>query len=201
MDQLSSPVPHLVIGGGKDGYLYLLNRDALGGLGDSNARQRFYTGNGIFATGAFWNGQYYLAGVGGHLQSYTLNATTGMFGLASVPQSPGSFGFPGSTPSVSASGTEKWNRLGIETTRNYCTMQSQGCGPAVLHAYDATNVASELWNSVQGTGNTAGNAVKFAVPTIANGKVYVGTRGNNTGGTTGSTTIPGELDVYGLLPN
>jgi hypothetical protein len=201
VDQPSSPFPHLVIGGGKDGTLYLLNRDAMGGLGDTNAVQSFNVGSPIFSTGAFWNGKFYLAGVNGPLQSYSYNTVTGMFGLASVPQSSSTFGFPGSTPSVSSSGTANGIVWALDNG-NYCTLQSPGCGPAVLHAYDAMNVTNnmmtELWNSSQGTGNTAGNAVKFTVPTIANGKVYIGTRGNNNGV---AGTIPGELDVYGLLPH
>jgi hypothetical protein len=200
VDQPTSPVPHLVIGGGKDGTLYLLNRDSMGGLGDTNAVQSFNIGSQIFATGAFWNGKLYLAGMTAPLQSYSFNAATGKFDLANVPQSPSTFGYPGSTPSVSSTGTVNGIVWALDVG-NYCTPSSTGCGPAVLHAYDATNVSTELWNSSQGSGNAAGNAVKFAVPTVANGKVYVGTRGNNIGDVTSSSTIPGELDVYGLLPN
>jgi hypothetical protein len=200
VDQPSGPVQHLVIGGGKDGTLYVLNRDSMGGYGDGNSVQNFSIGNSIFATGAFWNGKVYIAGVTGPLQSYSFNTVTGTFDLANVPQSPGTFGFPGSTPSVSSLGTSNGIVWALDNG-NYCTQSSLGCGSAVLHAFDATNVATELWNSSQGSGNSAGNAVKFAVPTVANGKVYVGTRGNNTGGNMSSSSIPGELDVYGLLPN
>ncbi|HEY1481772.1 MAG TPA: chitobiase/beta-hexosaminidase C-terminal domain-containing protein, partial [Candidatus Acidoferrum sp.] len=198
VDQPTGPVQHLVIGGGKDGYLYLLNRDAMGGLGDSNAWQRFNFGYGIFDTGAFWNDTFYMAGINGPLQAYTFNTTTGKFNTANISRSSATFAFPGSTPSVSSSGTTNGIVWALNNG-NYCTSQSPGCGAAVLHAYDATNLATELWNSTMGTANTAGNAVKFTVPTVANGKVYVGTRGNNTGGSTSSSTIPGELDVYGLL--
>jgi hypothetical protein len=205
VDQPSTaPHQHLVIGGGKEGNLFLLDRDNLGGYGanftpnDSNAVQKFNVGNGIFSTAAFFNNALYIAGVGGHLKSFAFNTTTGQFNAAQTSQSPGSFGFPGATPSVSASGTTN----GIIWAMNnnaYCTQQSSSCGPTVLHAYDATNVATELWNSSQNAGDAAGNAVKFTVPTVANGKVYVGTRGNDTGN--GGTTVPGEVDVYGLKPN
>jgi outer membrane protein assembly factor BamB len=61
-----------------------------------------------------------------------------------------------------------------------------GCGSSILHAYDANNLGTELWNSTQGSNGISGNAVKFTVPTVANGKVFVGSFG--------------KLDVFGLLP-
>ncbi|HEX9138390.1 MAG TPA: hypothetical protein VF848_01270 [Steroidobacteraceae bacterium] len=192
-----SPIIHLLIGGGKDGSLYLLNRDLLGGYGDPFATQKISTGQSIFATGAYWNYYYYLGGVGGSISSYVLSATIPQLSLTA--SAPTSFGFPGSTPSISATATQNGIVWALNNI-NYCTPQSQGCGPTVLHAYQATNVATELWNSSMVPADAAGNAVKFTVPTIANGKVYVGTRGNNTGGVFGSTTISGELNVYGLRP-
>jgi hypothetical protein len=193
-----SPITHLVMGGGKDGSLYVLNRDALGGLGDNAAVQKVAVGHGIFATGAFWNNTFYLAAASGTLNAYSLNPAQPQLTLSS--SSPTTYPWPGGTPSVSAAGVQG-GIVWILDNHLYCTMQSSGCGPAVLHAYDATNVATELWNSATTGNDTAGNAIKFTVPTIANGKVYVGTRGNNTGGVYGSTSSSGELDVYGLKPN
>jgi hypothetical protein len=91
-----------------------------------------------------------------------------------------SFGFPGTTPALSAVGTNNAILWAIERTSSSI---------AVLHAYDPRNLKTELWNSSQALNNRdkAGIAVKFTVPTIANGKVYIGTQT--------------ELDVFGLLPN
>lgn len=190
---------HLVIGGGKDGTLYMLNRDSLGGSGDSNAWQMIVTNGYIFSTGAFWNSNFYIAPVAKPLTGLTLDPTTAKMSFMSTVGA-SNYGFPGATPSVSSAPDYTNGIVWTIDSSAYCTTQSTSCGPAILHAYNANNLASELWNSTQGTGNAAGNAVKFTVPTIANGRVYIGTRGNNTGGADSSTSIPGELDVYGLLP-
>jgi hypothetical protein len=198
---LSTGPQHLVIGGGKDGTLYLLNGDSMGGSGDANAWQYFSLGHAIFSTAAFWNNTLYIAPAGAAMLAYAFNTSTNLLNTTPTSQSAATFAFPGSTPSVSATADGSNGIVwGIDST-NFCTGQSPACAPAVLHAYSATNLATELWNSSMVGADAAGNAVKFAVPTVANGKVYVGTRGNNTGGTFGSTTISGELDVYGLKPN
>jgi hypothetical protein len=199
---LGSGTPaHLVVGGGKDGTLYVLNGDSMGGAGDGSAYQHFPVNAGIFATGAFWNSTLYLAPVGEPMQAYTFDPASRKFNPALAMQSGNSFMFPGATASISASGPGSNGIVWAINSHNYCTPQSGGCGPAQLYAYSATALGTQLWNSTSIGADAAGNAVKFTVPTIANGKVYVGTRGDNKGGGTTSTSKPGELDVYGLKPN
>ncbi len=192
-----SPLPHLLLCGGKDSSLYLVNRDTLGGLGDAGAVQKINFGHPIFATGAYWNSYYYLAGHSGPLVSYLLDPTVPQMNLAASSSHVYTLG---PTPSLSSAGNQNGIVWSLDDSL-YCTPKSIGCGPAVLYAHDATNVANELWNSGTLAADAAGFAVKFTVPTVANGKVYVGTRGNNIGGGTGSTTVAGELDVYGLKAN
>jgi hypothetical protein len=196
IDQPSGPVPHLLIGGGKEGNLFLLNRDSMGQFSNTtnNVVETVNVGNSIFATPAFWQNNLYVAGVGA-LSQFVFNPTTGKFNGAPSSQSATRYGFPSASPSLSSTGTLHGIVWALDNSL-YCTPQSPGCGPTVLHAYDGSNLATELWNSSQAAGNRdqAGHAVKFTVPTVANGKVYVGTRGNDT-------TVQGELEVYGLLPD
>jgi hypothetical protein len=179
-----------------------LNQATLGGysLTDANAWQKIVTGYHIFSTVAMWNDTIYLGPYKGPLTSYALQTSTipSQFVQQAQATDPASWGFPGASPAISAMGTSNGVVWALDNS-NYC---KTACGPAVLHAYDATTLV-ELWNSSMAAGgaDAAGNAVKFTVPSIANGKVYVGTRGNNTGGVLGSTSVSGELDVYGLQPN
>ncbi|HEX4285485.1 MAG TPA: putative Ig domain-containing protein [Terracidiphilus sp.] len=190
----------LVIGGGKDSAIYVLDRTNLGGLGDGNAWQKTApsSGFGMFVTPAFWNSSIYFAPSQGKIQSFTLSPATATL-TPTANSSSNFYGFPGAIPSVSSMPDNTNGIVWALDISRYCTMSPPNCGPAVLHAYDATNLSTELWNSSQTSGDAAGNAVKFTVPTVANGRVYVGTRGNNIGGADNSTSKPGELDVYGLL--
>lgn len=194
------PIKHLTIGGGKDGVLYVLNGDTLGGAGDNFAVQTINLNGGNFSHPAFWNNTLYIGAVGGSLQAYTYSTSTGLFTTTWTTESKSTYAWPGANPSVSSAGASGDGVVwAIDSSAN-CTL-SRPCGPAVLHAYSAADLGNELWNSSMSHADAAGNAVKFTVPVIANGKVYVGTRGNNTGGAAGSTTISGEVDVYGLKPN
>lgn len=206
VDSPSAPAgsQHLLIGGGKgptlNGVLYVANRDNLGQFSSTDAgiKQEFPLGGMDYATPAFWQNNLYIAAVGQPLMAFSFNPLQGQFNSSPTSQSTANFAFPGGTASISSNGTNNGIVWVIDSSQ-YCTQQSPGCGPALLRAYDATNLATELWNSSMAGTDKTGLAVKFTVPTIANGKVYVGTRGNDTG--SGTPTIPGELDVYGLKPD
>ena len=209
IDATTGPFPHLVVGGGKDHQLFVLNRDGMGGYSATanNVVQTLDFGIGIFATAAFWNNNLYMAG-SGQLKAFTLNPATSQFSITPTSQSSATFGFPGSSPTVSSSGATNgivWamsnNAFGTSTSTAPPAGTPKAAGPAILRAYDATNLHTELWNSTQASGgrDTAGNAVKFAVPTVANGKVYIGTRGSDD--SAGNGTVFGQINVYGLLPN
>ncbi len=112
LDLISGSPRHLVVGGGKDGTLYLLNGDDMGGFGDFNALQFFNIGRGIFATGAFWNNNFYIAGIFGPLVAYSFNPTTNLFDPSVSTQSATSFGFPGYNAVRLFQCFEQWHRLG-----------------------------------------------------------------------------------------
>jgi Bacterial Ig-like domain (group 2) len=189
--------PHELVEATKSGTIYLIDRDQMttnnqhycsGCTSDPEIVQEFLN-VGVpvwqFATPAYWNNTVYIWGSNDVLKAYTL--TNGLLGRSPRSSSNNSFGFPGATPSISANG----NTNGIVWVIDSTTQFGSGApppNPAVLHAYDATNVANEIWNSSEPPNDpdTAGKAVKFAVPTIANGKVYIGTSG--------------EVDVYGIVP-
>ena len=195
-DLPSAPVKHVLIGGGKEGSgqageLYLINRDAMGHLeggGGPALVQKFPLLRHIFATPAFWNNTLYIAGLNGPLTAFALNPNTGLFNVTPASTSAQLFPGRGATPSISANGTSHGIAWAVDNSQ-FGGSSTHGTGPAVVHAFDATNLGRELWNSGQAAGgrDQAGNAVKFTVPTVANGKVYIGTTS--------------EIDAYGLLPD
>jgi hypothetical protein len=161
----STAHPHLLTSAGKQGEIYLVDRDTMGGFNNgSDQVVQELASSPEFGMAAYFNGDLYYGGDGDSLKAFSVaNA-----GLSTAPASQSStvFGFPGTTPSVSANGTMNAIVWAIEN----------GSGGAVLHAYDAGNLADELYNSGEaGTRDQLDAAVKFTVPTIADGHVFVGT--------------------------
>ncbi len=187
---------HLMFCGGKDGNIYLLNRDNLGRYmnASNNIVQYFQlsgdTTNGFRSTPAFFNNTLYGAGAGDPLKAVSFSSSSRTFSMTPASQSTETYGGFGTTPMVSAIVTAQGTSNGIVWTIDYGPgVDTMTPGQAaILRAYDATNLASKLYDSSQqGARDQTGLAVKFTVPTVANGKVYVGTQT--------------ELDVFGLLPN
>ena len=190
----SSTYPHEVLGGGKDGNVFVVNRDSMGGYNNqsNNVVQTVHIGtsqfDNIFSTPVYWNGLVYFHSNGDVLRafSWTAGAAGGQqLSSNSVANGHTVFNQHGATPSLSANGNSDAIIWEIDDSA-YNTNNPSASGPAVLHAYNATNIANELYNSADaGSRDQAGLALKLAVPTIANGRVFV---------PTGS-----ELDIYGLL--
>jgi outer membrane protein assembly factor BamB len=165
----TNTVRHLVIGAGKDGNIYVVDRDSMGKFKSSGNSQIWQQlsgalASGIFSTPAYFNGTVYYGDVGATLKAFAISSAK----LAAAPQSQSAtqFAYPGTAPSVSANGTSSAIVWAHENT-----------DPAVLHAYDATNLANELYNSNQAAGNRDhfGTGNKFITPAVADGKVFVGT--------------------------
>lgn len=181
----SGTYPNLLVQAGKDGVVHLVDADALGGYcsgcsTDVNIVQELPGAvGGIWGGPAFWNNNIYFGGKSDHVKAFSFNATGSETIAGPTSTSAVSIGQYGPTPSVSANGTSNGIVWIIQADA-----YNKG-GPAVLRAFDANNLATELYNSNQNANDSPGGAVKFTVPTVANGKVYVGT----------ST----QLSVYGLL--
>jgi hypothetical protein len=183
--------PHLALVGGKGGTIYLVNRDNLGQY-SASANQNLFTypalvgsvteNGGNRGGPAYWQGMVYYAGALDYARQFGLyNGLMSAVSMASSQTGSLYFGYPGGGTAVSANGNTNGILWALKTD-NYGNN-----GPAVLRAFDAANVGREAYDSTQNKArDQAGPAVKFAIPTVANGKVYVGTQS--------------ELDAYGLLP-
>jgi outer membrane protein assembly factor BamB len=170
---------HLAMGAGKDANIYVVDRDAMGrfnpAANDIYQEIQGALRGGVFSMPAYFNNTVYYGAVGDSIKAFAIS--NAMLASAPASQTSNAFPYPGATPSVSANGAS-----------NAILWAAENGDVAVLHAYDATNLANELYNSNQASGGRdqfgAGN--KFITPTIVNGKVYVGTT-NGVG-------------VFGLLP-
>ena len=164
----SATVRHLAVGAGKDGNLYVVNRDSLGKFSPAanNIWQQLngVLGAGIWATPAYFNGALYYGPRDATLLAFGIKNAR----LSGTPTShtAATFGYPGTAPAVSANGSS-----------NGIVWAHENNTPAVLHAYDAANLGHELYNSSQaGSRDQFGAGNKFITPTIADGKVFVGSQ-------------------------
>jgi hypothetical protein len=193
------PGTTLAFSGGKEGKLYLVNRDNMGGLSgsttaDTNIVQSFSLGSHQIHGGPVWwdgpDASYaYVQAASDYLRQYKFDWPSGRFLLPAYAQSPtaAASGQPGATLAVSANGTNAGSGI-VWASHNLVGSANQQVRPGILRAYNAQNVADELWNSEQlSARDSVGNLAKFVAPTVANGKVYLATFSN-------------RLDVYGLLP-
>jgi hypothetical protein len=179
MTDANGTLRHLAVGAGKDTNIYVVNRDSMGeftSVGD-NIWQELdgVLGGGVWATPAYFNFSIYYGPQGGSLKAFSI--TKARLSTSPTSQTSTHFAYPGTFPVVSANGAA-----------NAIVWAYENTSPAVLHAYSAANLATELYNSNQaangrdhfGTGN------KYIAPVVADGKVFVATTNS--------------VAVFGLLP-
>jgi hypothetical protein len=175
------PHPHVLVVGGKGATIYLIDRDHMGKFhagDDTHAVQTLPVHDMIFGAAAYWNGHIYYLVSHDVLRDFSLQ--DGKLSLAAHSTVP--FADPGATPTVSANGTKDGIVWVIET-KGFQAPDRR----SILHAFEAANVAHELYNNAQNNDRDwAGRTLRFTIPTVANGRVYIGTKN--------------EVDVYGLLP-
>lgn len=180
-DQPGTPHPHLLVQVGKEGTIDLINRDNMGHFHPNNDSQIVQTlpevVGGVFGGPGFWNNTAYFGGSDDTLKAFSFNPQTQLLSTTPTSHSPEVFGFPGPTPAISSNGTSN----GI-----VWVIEHQSGGQAVLRAYNATNLGIELYNTTQNPSrDSAGTAVKFGAPTVADGHVFVGAQN--------------QVSMYGLL--
>ena len=162
----SDTVRQLAVGAGKDGTLYVVERNSMGKFNPaSNDNWQSLPGalgGGIWSTPAYFNGTLYYGPVNSTLRSFKM--AQALFPATPTSESAQSFVYPGTAPSVSANGTS-----------NGIVWAHENTNPAVLHAYDAGDLTHELYNSNQAsTRDQLGDGNKFITPMVADGKVFVG---------------------------
>jgi hypothetical protein len=180
----SGTTRHLAVGAGKDDNIYVVDRDSMGKFNPNNNNAIYQeipsgtgltSSRGVFAMPAYFNNQVYYGAVDDALRAFTI--TNAQLSTPAASVSASTFGYPGTTPSISANGSSNGIVWAVQSTPNL---------PAILHAYDATNLANELYNSNQAGGRDQFTGNKFVTPMIANGKVFVGT--------------PTGVAVFGSIP-
>jgi hypothetical protein len=189
------PHTHLAITAGKNGTIYLVDRDNMGHYNPNNDNQIVQTivnifphgdkNNGNFKAPVYWNGRLYFSADADVMKSFSL--TNGLMSTTPTSQTSTVMNYPGATLSVSANG----NTNGVVWALQRIDLDPTGAGvrgPGILHAFDANNLGTELYNSNQAAGSRDGLdfTAKWSSPTVANGRVYVASLS--------------QLTIYGLLP-
>lgn len=186
------PGTQLYVAGDKRGQIFVVNRTNMGASANQDAQivQKFQgTVRGMWGGAAYFKkgagGNYYLWGPGDRLKSYAFDGS--QFLLPAQANTTTVAGYPGAALSVSSDGEIAGTGI-LWTVRSKRTSPglASNAGAGVLQAFDATDVTNQLWSSDAKTSDVLGDMAKFAPPTIANGRVFVGTASN-------------ELVAYGLL--